>query len=79
VIVFILIRFGFLALVAWAICENAASAQLHTWDPAAWYAGRSWFLLAILAALAIYAFRIAVAGSPIFRTPLAGEAGARRR
>jgi hypothetical protein len=37
-----------------------------TTDSSAWYAGTSLFLLLVLAALAVYGFRIALAGRPIF-------------
>jgi serine/threonine-protein kinase len=69
VIVFVLFRFGFLAAVVGSIGDYAWRAQVHTADPSAWYAGRSWVLLALLAALAIYGFRIATARPPVLRTP----------
>jgi hypothetical protein len=62
-------------VVVWQICENASLEQVHTWDPSAWYAGRSWLLLALLAALAVHAFRISVAGRPTFRGASAERGG----
>jgi serine/threonine-protein kinase len=64
--IFILVRFGFLAAVASNVPASTAAAQVHTWDLSAWYAGRGWFLLAVVAAIAVYAFRISLAGRPIF-------------
>ena len=37
-----------------------------TLDPSLWYFGPSLFLLAVLGALTIYGFRIALAGRPLF-------------
>jgi hypothetical protein len=71
VLVFVIVRFGFLAAVVAATCDYAFRAQVHTADPSAWYVGQSWFLLALLAALAVYAYRISVAGRPILRAPAA--------
>jgi serine/threonine-protein kinase len=68
-IVFVMFRFGFLATVVGSIGDYAWRSQVHTADPSAWYAGRSWFLLALLAALAVYGYRTAVARPPILRAP----------
>ena len=75
--VFILVRFGFLAAVASNVPASAAAAQVHTWDLSAWYAGRGWFLLAVLATIAVYAFRISLAGRPIFQLEGAEPVAAR--
>jgi serine/threonine-protein kinase len=76
--VVILVRFGFLAAVAWAVPSGVGATQVHTWDLSAWYAGRAWFLLAVLAAVAFYAFRVSLAGRPVFRLLDAAEPAAGR-
>jgi hypothetical protein len=38
----------------------------HTFAASAWYSGSSWTILAIIAALALYAYKVAVAGRPAF-------------
>jgi serine/threonine-protein kinase len=65
--VVILVRFGFLAAVVSGVAFSVGAAQVHTWNLSAWYAGRAWMLLLLLAAVAVYAFRISLAGRPIFR------------
>ncbi len=59
-ILFVLIRWGFLALVAMLFfAQNLASFPI-TLDTSAWYAGTSLLVLLTLGALATYASRIAV-------------------
>ena len=36
-----------------------------TLDPASWYAPNSWLVLAFITGLAVYAFRVALAGRPM--------------
>jgi len=60
-----LLRFGLLALVFSFLFNHFLELPLTT-DSSAWYAGTSLFLLLVLAALAVYGFRIALAGRPIF-------------
>jgi serine/threonine-protein kinase len=63
--VFVFLRFGLLALVFGNFFGHFLQFPLAT-DSSAWYAGTSLFLLLVLAALAVYGFRIAVAGRPMF-------------
>jgi hypothetical protein len=63
--IFVFLRFGLLALVFGNYFQHFLEFPLTT-DSSAWYAGTSLFLLLVLAALAVYGFRIALAGRPMF-------------
>jgi serine/threonine-protein kinase len=65
VVIFLFLRFGLLALVFANYFGHCLQFPLTT-DSSAWYAGTSLFVLSVLAALAIYGFRIALAGRPMF-------------
>jgi len=64
-LIFVFLRFGLLALVFGNYFQHFLEFPLTT-DSSAWYAGTSLFLLLVLAALAVYGFRIALAGRPMF-------------
>jgi len=62
----VLIRFGLLALaISWFLFYLSFLMPI-TLTLSLWYAGRSAFVLLFLIALALYAFRSALAGRPIF-------------
>ncbi len=61
--IFVFVRFGLLALMFAEYFGHFLRFPLTT-DSSAWYAGTSLFLMLVLAALAVYAFRIALAGQP---------------
>ncbi len=63
--IFVFLRFGLLSWVFANLFGHCLQFPLTT-DPSAWYAGTSLFLLIVLAALAIYGFRIATGGRPLF-------------
>jgi eukaryotic-like serine/threonine-protein kinase len=63
--ILVFLRFGLLALVFANYFGHCLQFPLTT-DSSAWYAGTSLFVLLVLAALAIYGFRIALAGKPAF-------------
>jgi hypothetical protein len=63
--IFVFLRFGLLAWVFTNYFYHFLEFPLTT-DSSAWYAGTSLFLLLVLAALAVYGFRIALAGRPMF-------------
>jgi hypothetical protein len=64
-VILVFLRFGLLALVFGNYFFHFLEFPLTT-DSSAWYAGTSLFLLLVLAALAVYGFRIALAGRPMF-------------
>ena len=64
-LILVFLRFGLLALIFCNFFAHLLELPLTT-DSSAWYAGTSLFLLLALAALAIYGFRIALAGRPMF-------------
>ncbi|MGH9398815.1 MAG: protein kinase domain-containing protein, partial [Thermoanaerobaculia bacterium] len=63
--IFVFLRFGLLAWVFTNYFYHFLEFPLTT-DSSAWYAGTSLFLLLVLAALAVYGFRIALSGKPAF-------------
>jgi serine/threonine-protein kinase len=63
--VLILIRLGLLALLALAVVNDYLNHALTT-DLSLWYAPASLFLIALVVALAIFAFRSTVAGQPVW-------------
>jgi hypothetical protein len=65
VMILVFLRFGLLALVFANYFGHCLEFPLTT-DSSAWYAGTSLLVLLVLAAIAIYGFRIALAGRPAF-------------
>ena len=63
--VMILIRLGFLALLAMAVFNDYLGHMLTT-DLSLWYAPTTIFLIALVVGLAVFAFRSAVAGKPVW-------------
>ena len=63
--IFVFLRFGLLSWVFSNYFGHCLEFPLTT-DASAWYAGTSLFVLLVLAALAVYGFRIALAGRPLF-------------
>jgi len=63
--IFVFLRFGLLAWVFANYFGHCLSFPLTT-HSSAWYAGTSLFLLLVLAGVAVYGFRIALAGRPMF-------------
>jgi hypothetical protein len=72
VILYILLRWGLLAALAMAMVYFGLFEPL-TLDVSSWYAGRSYFVLAACAALAIYGFAVSLGGKPMFGRPLFEE------
>ncbi len=69
-LVFLVVRFGMLAFLSADVFYTARFLHPYTWNLSAWYAGRSLFALSLLAALAVYAFRVSLAGRPLFQGDL---------
>jgi serine/threonine-protein kinase len=64
-LILVFLRFGLLALIFCNFFAHFLEFPLTT-DSSAWYAGTSLFLLLVLASIAVYGFRIALAGRPMF-------------
>ncbi len=64
-VIFVFLRLGLLVLVFSNYFAHFLEFPLTT-DASAWYAGTSLFLLLVLASIAIYGFRIALAGRPMW-------------
>jgi hypothetical protein len=69
ILVFVMLRFGLVALFASAFAYEATIMFPITSDFAAWYSGTSLFALLTLAAIAAYACHSALAGRPLFGRP----------
>ena len=64
--IFIVLRFGLFAFIVMNFVMPLLDHLPLTFDPGVWYAGFSWFVLAVIAGLALFGFRVAVAGRPVF-------------
>ncbi len=73
ILLYILLRWGLLAALAMGLVLGGLSAAPLTLDASSWYAGRSYFVLAACAALAIYGFVVSLGGKPMFGKPLFEE------
>jgi serine/threonine-protein kinase len=61
----VLLRFGLLPLVVSAFCSPQFDHTPLTLDAASWYAPNSWLVLVCFTGLALYAYRVALAGRPV--------------
>jgi serine/threonine-protein kinase len=68
--VFIITRYGLLAMVMSQFFYFMGLFYPYTSDFSAWYAGGTFFALAISLAFAVYGFLVSLAGQPLFRTGL---------
>jgi serine/threonine-protein kinase len=73
VFIFVLMRFGLLATIATWFFSTLLVVFPMTTDLSAWYAGACLFALIVAVSLAIYGFRTALAGRPVFRTELLND------
>jgi hypothetical protein len=64
--IFVLLRFGILGLATALFTNMLISNALPVMDPSRWYFRSSALVLVILAALAVYGFRTALGGRPVF-------------
>jgi predicted Ser/Thr protein kinase len=69
IIISVLARFGLLSMVIAAFVARVLGQSPMTTDFSAWYAGSMWTALALVAALTLWSFRVALAG----RKVLSGE------
>jgi hypothetical protein len=68
--VVMLARAGVLPLIVSLICGPALDDQPLTIDTSVWYAPYGWFVAACLIGLAVYGFRVGLAGRPLLSRPL---------
>ncbi len=68
-ILFVLMRFGLIALVFIMSIESFFDGFPTTLEVSAWYAGYGYAALAIFAAIVLYAFYTSLGGQPMFGTP----------
>jgi hypothetical protein len=61
----VLLRFGLLPLVVSAFINPLLDHSPLTVDASSWYAPNSWLVLALVTGVAVYAFRVSLAGRPI--------------
>jgi hypothetical protein len=65
-LVFVVLRFGLLAVAVGGVVAPLLTDSPITLDFSRWYAGRSLFALAVVAAIAVYGFRVALGRRPVF-------------
>jgi Protein kinase domain len=65
-VVFVLLRFGLVAISVVLITDVLIDSYPITTDASAWYAGAGYFAAGLAIALAVFGFRIALAGKPMF-------------
>jgi len=75
IFIFTLTRFGLVAGMVWAVFMWTPECVVLTVDPSAWYAGRSFLTLLLLAALAGYGFWVSQAGHPLKKLGLSDDQG----
>jgi serine/threonine-protein kinase len=66
IFVFVVLRFGLLAVAVAGLVGTVLRLSPITLDLSRWYAARSLFALAVVVAIALYGFRIALGKRPIF-------------
>lgn len=69
-LVFLFLRFGLVAAIAFTIFNNISNYVPITSDLSRWYATSSVMVLVLAAALAVFGFRTALAGKPAFNLDL---------
>jgi hypothetical protein len=69
VLVFVLLRLGFFALVVATFVLDSMSGSFFTTDFSAWYGASSLAAVILIAALALWGFRLALASRPVLRVP----------
>jgi serine/threonine protein kinase len=69
VLVFIMLRLGFFALVVAVFVLDSVAASFFTTDFSAWYGASSLAVVILIAALALWGFRLSLASRPLFRAP----------
>ena len=65
-LVFVVLRFGLLAVAVGGVVAPLLTNSPITLDFSRWYAGRSLFALAVVVAIALYGFRVALGSRPVF-------------
>jgi hypothetical protein len=66
ILVALLLRYGFLAVLVCIFVTDMLFALVFTWDFGAWYGTASLLTLLSVIALAVFAFRTSTAGKPLF-------------
>jgi serine/threonine-protein kinase len=69
-LVVMLLRFGLFSLACAIYFSDAVDFVPLSLDPSVWYAGRSFLVLGLLAALAFYGFHTSLGGKPMFGAAL---------
>jgi len=73
ILILLLVRFGLLATAAAGLCNSIFNTYPVTLDFSAPYAAAGLFGMLVIAAYALYAFRISLAGRPLFEDKLLHE------
>jgi serine/threonine-protein kinase len=70
IVLYILVRFGILALLFAQFFSNSIVASPFTFDFSRWYAGRSVFAILLILGMWLWGLRLALAGRPMFALKL---------
>ncbi len=71
ILVLIMLRLGFFALMATLFVVNSTTALFLTTDFGAWYGASSLIAVIVISAFALWGFRLSLAGRPLFGDALA--------
>lgn len=63
---FVMVRFGLFAAIIMVIVVVSLGQAPITTDPANWYAANGYFVMALIAALAVIGFRISLGSRKVF-------------
>jgi hypothetical protein len=69
-LVFIMLRFGFFALIVTTFVLNSVTSAFLTSDFSAWYGQSSLAVLFVVGAMAVWGFRLSLASRALFKPPL---------
>jgi hypothetical protein len=66
ILVLIMLRLGFFALMATLFVTNSTTSLFLTTDFGAWYGQSSVIIIVVISAFALWGFRLALGGRPLF-------------
>jgi len=70
VVVYLLVRFGILALLFGQFYANLILSSPYSFDLSRWYAGRGIFVLLLVAGTWLWGLRLALGGRPMLKLAL---------
>jgi hypothetical protein len=74
----LLIRYGFFAIAVALFAIDTGINLVFTTNFSAWYGLSSWIMLAVIAGLALFGFKLSLGGRPLLGAPAAARAASAR-